>query len=121
MAKPAPNMMTRVQSTLSWGPLVGIWALFYTVLEAVVLFVTELLWPASEVDIARCFDSPTYNEAPAAYGQHDLVVDFEKTQAKDKPVERELSLSYNSLDVLSESEETLIPLRRRHKLTQLTP
>ena len=77
-------MVTRIKSSLSWGPIVGLWGIFYTIMEAVVLCLVEILQPWSEIDVARSFDSETYNVDPSIYGQHDLMVDFEKVRPADK-------------------------------------
>lgn len=45
MDKPVPNILSRMKSSLSWGPIVGIWALFYTIIEAITLFITEIFIP----------------------------------------------------------------------------
>ena len=45
MAKPVPNVMSRVKTTFSWGPVVGLWALFYTIVEGLVMLLTDLFLP----------------------------------------------------------------------------
>lgn len=74
MAKPTPSIISRVKSTLSWGPLVGLWALCFTMIEAIVLVLTEVFWPESEIDVARNFDTPGYNLDPQSFGSHDFKV-----------------------------------------------
>lgn len=57
MKRPVPNILARLKSSVSWGPVVGLWAIFYTIIEALTLWITELLFPESEIDIVRNFDS----------------------------------------------------------------
>ena len=64
MKLPSPNMMTRLKTSIAWGPIVGIWALFYTIIEAFTLLIIEICFPESEIDIARSFQSQTYSTCP---------------------------------------------------------
>lgn len=57
MEQPVPNMMSRIKSAFSWGPVVGVFALFFTIIEAITLCITEKLFPESNIDIARNFDT----------------------------------------------------------------
>jgi len=57
-------MMSRIKTSFSWGPVVGLIAVFYTILEALSLFVTEKLIPENDIDIARNFNNQSYNECP---------------------------------------------------------
>ena len=77
-------MVTRIKSSLSWGPLVGLWGIFFTIIEALVLVILEIAQPLTDIDVARSFDSETYNLDPASYGKHDLMVDFNKVKNNDK-------------------------------------
>jgi phosphatidylinositol glycan class A protein len=56
MAKPVPNIMSRVKTTFAWGPVAGIFAVFYTIIEGLVMMLTEILFPEQDIDIARRFD-----------------------------------------------------------------
>ena len=51
MAKPTPNLMSKLKTSLSWGSLAGLIALFYTIMEAVILLLTEIMFPVDEIDI----------------------------------------------------------------------
>lgn len=42
--------------------MVGLFALLFTILEAITLCITEKLFPESEIDISRNFDSNKYNK-----------------------------------------------------------
>lgn len=57
MERPVPNMLSRIKSSIAWGPVVGLWAVFYTMMEALVLWLTEFLFPAEDIDIVRNFNS----------------------------------------------------------------
>lgn len=67
---------------MSWGPVVGIFALFYTIIEAIALFLTETFIPEHEIDIARSFSSPLYNQDILEFGDHELYVDSKDTRQK---------------------------------------
>jgi hypothetical protein len=58
MEKPVPNMLSRLKSSFSWGPVVGLWALLFTIIEAISLVITEFVLPEQDIDIVRSFDSP---------------------------------------------------------------
>lgn len=62
MEQQIPNCMARIKSSFSWGPVVGLFSLFFTILEAIALCITEKLFPEINIDIARNFDSQTYNK-----------------------------------------------------------
>ena len=64
MEEPIPNIMARIKSSFSWGPVVGVFSLFFTIIEAIALCLTEKLLPESNIDIARNFDSQTYKTQP---------------------------------------------------------
>lgn len=72
--KPTPDLISRLKSTASWGSHVGLWALFYTVIECMVLFVTEMLFPVVDIDILQSFDKETYCKDPLAYGDHKVCL-----------------------------------------------
>jgi hypothetical protein len=38
-------MMSRLKSSISWGPVVGLWSLLYTIIEGICLFLTEIFFP----------------------------------------------------------------------------
>jgi len=46
METPTPNMLDRLKTSYTWGPVVGLWAMFYTIFEAITLMMTEIFWPA---------------------------------------------------------------------------
>ena len=79
MDTPTPNVLDRLKTGYTWGPVVGLWAILYTVLEAITLMITEVLWPETEIDVARSFSSKEYNNNIKEFGDHELYVD-----AKDK-------------------------------------
>lgn len=45
MAKPVSNVMARVKNSFVWGPIVGVWAVFYTIIEGMVMLLTDILYP----------------------------------------------------------------------------
>ena len=84
MEKQVPNMLSRLKSSFSWGPVVGIWALLYTIFEALTLALTEYFLPEQDIDISRAFDSPQYNYNISEYGDHLLYVDSKDVRSKSK-------------------------------------
>lgn len=74
MEEPIPNIMARIKSSFSWGPVVGVFSLFFTIIEAIALCLTEKFLPESNIDIARNFDSQTYKKQPTSYGNHEVYV-----------------------------------------------
>ena len=60
MDQPIPNIMSRIKTSLAWGPVVSIFALFFTIIEAITLCITEKLFPESNIDIARNFNTQRY-------------------------------------------------------------
>lgn len=68
-------MMSRLKSSISWGPVVGLWSLLYTIIEAICLFLTEIFFPENEIDIARTFNSKMYNSfGNKNFGDHKFYV-----------------------------------------------
>ena len=70
MAKQVPNVMSRVKTAFVWGPIVGLWALFFMMIEGFVMLLTDILWPVEDIDIQRSFDQMEYNMCPDAFGNH---------------------------------------------------
>jgi hypothetical protein len=80
MEKNVPNIMARIKSSYTWGPVIGLWALIYTIIEGIVLCLADIFLPESEIDIARSFSQEEYNEAPEKFGEHQLFVNTEDTR-----------------------------------------
>jgi phosphatidylinositol glycan class A protein len=55
-AQPVPSTISRINSTLSWGCQAGIWAAFFTLIEILVLFITEMIWPVQDIDVGQSFN-----------------------------------------------------------------
>ncbi len=68
MANPTHNILSRVKSSLSWGPMVGLWALLFTIIEAAVLCIIDIFFPIGDIDVVRNFDNGEYNSDPCSYG-----------------------------------------------------
>jgi hypothetical protein len=47
----------------------------YAILEGLVIMMTEIFWPETEIDVVRNFNSQVYNEDISQYGDHTLKVD----------------------------------------------
>lgn len=55
MDKSVPNVMARMKSSFSWGPIIGLWAIIYTVIEGIILGLCDVFLPEDDIDIARSF------------------------------------------------------------------
>lgn len=55
MDKSVPNVMSRMKSSFSWGPIIGLWAIIYTVIEGIILGLCDVFLPEDDIDIARSF------------------------------------------------------------------
>ena len=64
----------RMKSTMAWGSVVGIWALLYTILEAICLVIIDIFWPLQDIDVLPIFNHHVYNEDPLNYGSHTFSV-----------------------------------------------
>jgi len=56
-----PNILDRLKTAYTWGPVVGLFAVLYAVFEVITLMITETLWPENEIDMVRSFSSNDYN------------------------------------------------------------
>jgi len=75
-------MLVRLKTSLTVGSFAGIWALMYTLMEAIMLLIVEIMFPESEIDILPSFNPNTviqtedngrmkqYCDDPLAYGDH---------------------------------------------------
>ena len=92
--QPSPNMLVRLKTSLTIGSICGLLSVVYTLMEALVLFIVELLFPASEIDILPSFSPQTvietengqkrqYCEDPLAYGDHLFRVHSLETHSHD--------------------------------------
>jgi hypothetical protein len=102
MDQPVPNIMARIKSSFSWGPVVGLFSLLFTIIEAITLCITEKLFPESNIDIARNFDSKTYGQCPKAYGNHEVYVDTQNVRHKTKQAKK-VDFKHEEIEILSES------------------
>jgi hypothetical protein len=62
MKKTVPNMMARIKSSFAWGPIIGLWALIYTVIEGITLCLANIFLPEDQIDICRSFSQEEYFE-----------------------------------------------------------
>mmetsp|Transcript_11421 Transcript_11421/g.17209 ORF Transcript_11421/g.17209 Transcript_11421/m.17209 type:complete len:344 (-) Transcript_11421:365-1396(-) len=74
MTRPNPNIMSRLKTSMSWGSVAGIIGLFYAVMEFVMVFLCEIFFPVSEMDVCRTFDSVDYNENIEEAGDHQFWI-----------------------------------------------
>lgn len=82
MERPVPNMLSRIKSSIAWGPVVGVWAIFYTIMEALILWLTELVFPAQDIDIVRNFNSEKYNNSLKQDLDHEFYVNSKDERQK---------------------------------------
>ena len=74
MDKSVPNVMSRIKSSFAWGPIIGLWAIIYTVIEGIILGLADIFLPDDEIDIARSFQHEEYAECPEKFGDHKVFV-----------------------------------------------
>jgi phosphatidylinositol glycan class A protein len=74
MTRPTPNLMSNLKTSLSWGSVAGILALFYTVMETLVIFLMEMIFPSQEIDILPSFNQRDYNENIEEFGDHQFLM-----------------------------------------------
>ena len=72
MDKSVPNVMSRIKSSFAWGPIIGLWAIIYTVIEGIILVLADIFLPEDQIDIARAFTNEEYNESPLQFGDHKV-------------------------------------------------
>lgn len=83
------------------------WALFYTIIEFIVLFVTEMLYPLTGIDRLKIFDKESYEVDPLKYGNHKIrLADYTKAYQKQSTSSDELNLV--RIDSSNPKEEELI-------------
>ena len=75
MQMPTPNILSRIKNSLATGSLVFILTYFYLIIEYIMLFVLEFLYPAEEIDVLPDFECDRYNnEGILNYGNHSFNV-----------------------------------------------
>lgn len=117
-------MVSRVKSAASWGSHIGIWALFYTIIEFFVLFVVEMLYPVTGIDQRKIFDKETYEVDPLKYGNHKIrMTDYAKSYQKEtNSTSDELSLVKVDVTTQPRDEElVLVPVKRSKRYELLQP
>ena len=100
-------MLDRLKTSLTTGPLFGCWALLYTIMEAITLFIVEMIYPISEIDILPSFNSSTiieteageqvsYCESPLAFGDHLFsVADLQTNRHDFTKCKNKMNLNHN--------------------------
>lgn len=56
MDQPVRNSLQKLKNVFASGPMVGMLGVFHLLLEYVLLFVLNYLWPICEIDIKRNFN-----------------------------------------------------------------
>lgn len=87
-------MLVRLKTSLTVGTFFGLFSVLYTVVEAICLFIVELIFPVSEIDILPSFNPHTtielehgeckqYSEDPLVYGNHLFRINSLSTHSRD--------------------------------------
>ena len=63
-----------MKTGISFGIVVGIWALFFVIIEAISVFLIESLQSEKDNDTMRFFDARKYNNNFKKYGNHKFEV-----------------------------------------------
>ena len=77
---PTHSILDRIKTAYTWGPLVGLYGIIYTIAEAITLMITEIMFPILDIDVARSFNTDRYNQNLPRYGDHELYVDNTDTR-----------------------------------------
>ena len=72
--QPIPNCIQRVKTAMSFGQIVGAIAVFYFMLEILMMVFIELFVPEDDIDICRFFDKQKYSHNPETYGDHEFKI-----------------------------------------------
>lgn len=91
-------MLDRMKSSFSWGPIIGYWGLFYTILEAITIIFCDIFLPIKNIDIAQSFDKTNYEEDPINYGDHMFNVSSLGEKKTDEPVDKLLDMYSRELN-----------------------
>lgn len=75
MDQPVRNSLQKLKSVFASGPLIGFCALFHLLLEYLLLFILNHIWPLSDIDVRRNFNQKYYNLNPHRFGDHDFRVE----------------------------------------------
>lgn len=105
MDQPVPNTMARIKSSFSWGPVVGLFSLLFTIIEAITLCITEKLFPESNIDIARNFDTKTYKQCPKAYGDHQVWVNNQDVRHKTKKAAKKVDFKHEEVEIIDKKNK----------------
>lgn len=92
-------MLVRLKTSLTLGSVASLISVAYTLLEAIVLLIVEILFPVSDIDILPSFNPKTviqkscgqtkqYCDDPLAFGDHLLSVNSLKTHSADSTVNK---------------------------------
>jgi len=110
MDQPVPNIMARIKSSFSWGPVVGLFSLLFTIIEAITLCITEKLFPEQNIDIARNFDSKTYGQCPKAYGDHQVYVNNTDVRNKKKKAAKKVDFKHEEVEIMKKKHKSKIKI-----------
>jgi hypothetical protein len=88
-----------MKSSFSWGPIIGYWGLFYTIMEAITMFFCDIFLPIENIDIAQSFDKTYYEEEPLTYGDHMFNVSSLDEKKSEEPVDKLLDMYSRELNL----------------------
>ena len=85
MDQPVRNSLQKLKSVFASGPLIGFCALLHLLLEYVLLFILNHIWPINEIDIRRNFNQNYYKINPYKFGDHDFKVENLHRNLRESP------------------------------------
>lgn len=87
MNRETPNILDKLKTAYTWGPVAGIYAILFHIMELMIIFLTETFWPEEDIDIIRSFNSEMYSEDMHKFGEHHFYVDSKDPRNLLKPQE----------------------------------
>jgi len=69
-SKSIPSTMVRIKTALAWGSVVGLYALFFTIIEAMIMMIIEIFWPSQDICVAPFSVAKEYTKDPTSLGDH---------------------------------------------------
>lgn len=62
MNTPHPNILSRIKTALAMGSILWFLSYWYLLLEYIVLFLIDFIWPIEDIDIIPDFDCVRYRK-----------------------------------------------------------
>lgn len=74
LKQPRLTLLSQIKLKMALGPISGVLNIFIGLLTLFVLWVCELIWPDSSIDLAEEFPNQEYMANPDKFGNHEFKV-----------------------------------------------